>query len=77
MNLIHRLSSGCHVTHGDVAHGNPVSNETERSTLTINERRHLSMLSRCHVADSDVVPGMFPFHRRSRHLLLVVVTVRY
>jgi hypothetical protein len=77
MNQIHRSSSGCHVALGDVAPGNPVSNETERSTLTINEQRCLSLSSRCHVTNSNVVPGVFPFHRCSRRLLLVVVTVHY
>jgi hypothetical protein len=37
MNSIHPSSSGCHVAHGNVAPGNPVSNETERSTVTINK----------------------------------------
>jgi hypothetical protein len=37
----------------------------------------LLLSSHCHITDSDVAPGVFPFHRCSRHLLLVVVTVRY
>jgi hypothetical protein len=51
MTSIHRSSSGCHVAHGDVAPGNPVSNETERSTLTINEQRHC----RCHLVATSPI----------------------
>jgi hypothetical protein len=72
MNVIHRSSSGCHVTVGDVAPDTRVSNKMRRRGLTnlsqFDEQRHLSLLF--------VVASLPPSIELPGACLFVVATVR-
>jgi hypothetical protein len=73
MNVIHRLSSGCHVAVGNVAPDTRVSNKMRRRRLTnlslFDEQRHLLLLF--------VVASLPPSIELPGTCLFVVATVRY